>query len=113
MHPFTNVAQLFLSSMVSCDLFDMVTFVGPPIQPLGISMISFSLVVTEVGTRWTLPLTVAVLHLPFLNAAYCSPSIVSLVLLSRPLSSSGLLFFLCHCSRVAIVLTVPIVLLFQ
>jgi hypothetical protein len=50
-------------------------------------------IVTEVGTCWTLPLTVAVLRLPFLDAAYCSPPIVSFALLSRPLSSSGLLFF--------------------
>jgi hypothetical protein len=69
-------------------------------------------IVTEVGTRWTLPLTVAVLRLPFLDDAYCSPSIVSLALLSRPLSSSGLLFFPGYCVRVAIVLPVPIVLPF-
>jgi Reverse transcriptase (RNA-dependent DNA polymerase) len=68
--------------------------------------------VTEVGTRWTLPLTDAVLRLPFLGDAYCSPSIVSLALLSHSLSSSGLLFFPCYCSCVAIVLTVPIVLPF-
>jgi hypothetical protein len=64
--------------------------------------------VMEVGTRWTLPLTVTVLRLPFVYAAYCSPSIVSLALLSHPLSSSGLLFFPCDCSRVVIVLTVSI-----
>jgi hypothetical protein len=67
----------------------------------------------EVGTRWTLPLTAAVLRLPFLDAAYCSPSIVPLVLLSRSLSSSGLLFLPCYCSCVAIVLTVSIVLPFR
>jgi hypothetical protein len=68
--------------------------------------------VTEVGTRWTLPLTVAALRLPFLDATYCSLSIVSLALLSRPLSSSGLLFFPCYCSHITIVLTVLIVLPF-
>jgi hypothetical protein len=67
-------------------------------------------IVTEVGTRWTLPLTVTVLRLSFLGDAYCFPSIVSLMLLSRPLSSGGLLFFTCYCSRVVIVLTVTIVL---
>jgi hypothetical protein len=69
-------------------------------------------IVTEVGTRWTLPLTVTVLRLPFLGDACCFPSIVSLTLLSHPLSSSGLLFFLCYCSHVAIVLIVTIVLPF-
>jgi hypothetical protein len=64
----------------------------------------------EVGTRWTLPLMVTVLRLPFLGDAYCFPSIVSLALLFHPLSSSGLLFFPCYCSCVAIVLTVAIVL---
>jgi hypothetical protein len=72
-----------------------------------------SVVVTEVGTRWTLPLTVAVLRLPFLDDVYCSPSIVSLALLSRPLSSSGLLFFPCYCSPVSIVLVTFIVLPFR
>jgi hypothetical protein len=68
--------------------------------------------VTEVGTRWTLPLMVTVLCLPFLGDAYCFLSIVSLALLSRPLSSSGLLFFPCYCSCVAVVLTSVIVLPF-
>jgi hypothetical protein len=67
-------------------------------------------IVTEVGTRWTLPLTVTVLHLSFLGDVYCSLSIVSLTLLSCPLSSSGLLFFIGYCSRPVIVLTVTIVL---
>jgi hypothetical protein len=70
-------------------------------------------IVTEVGTRWTLPLTVAVLCLPFLDVAYCSLSIVSLVLLSCPLSSSGLLFFPGYCFAFPIVLTIPIVLSFR
>jgi hypothetical protein len=69
--------------------------------------------VTEVGTRWTLPLTEAVLRLPFLDDTYCFPSIVSLALLSRPLSSSGLLFFCCYCSPVSIVLVTLIVLPFR
>jgi hypothetical protein len=69
--------------------------------------------VTEVGTRWTLPLTATVLRLPFLGDDYCFPSIVSLMLLSRPLSSSGLLFFPCYCSRVPIVLIALIVLPFR
>jgi hypothetical protein len=67
-------------------------------------------IVMEVGIRWTLPLTVALLRLPFLGDAYCLPSIVSLMLLSRPLLSSGLLFFSCYCSCIAIVLTIAIVL---
>jgi hypothetical protein len=70
-------------------------------------------IVTEVGTRWTLPLTVTVLHLPFLGDAYCFLSIVSLTLLSCPLSSSGLLFFPYYRSHVTIVPTAPIVLPFQ
>jgi hypothetical protein len=45
-------------------------------------------IVTEVGTCWTLPLTVAVLHLPFLDAAYCSPSIVFVYCLARTIVSS-------------------------
>jgi hypothetical protein len=69
-------------------------------------------IVTEVGTRWTLPLTVTVLHLSFLGDAYCFPSIVLCTLLSHPLSSSGLLFFACYCSCTIIVLTVAIVLPF-
>jgi hypothetical protein len=48
-------------------------------------------IVMEVGTRWTLPLTVTVLRLSFLGDAYCFLSIVSPRLLSCPLSSSGLL----------------------
>jgi hypothetical protein len=49
----------------------------------------------------------------FLDDAYCSPSIVPLALLSRPLSSSGLLFFCCYCSPVSIVLVTLIVLPFR
>jgi hypothetical protein len=67
-------------------------------------------IVMEVGTRWTLPLTVTVLRLSFLGDIYCFLSIVLLALLSRPLSSSGLLFFVGYCSRLLIVLTVAIVL---
>jgi hypothetical protein len=70
-------------------------------------------IVTEVGTRWTLPLTATVLRLPFLGDVYCFPSIVSLALLSCPLSSSGLLFFPYYCSRVSIVLITLIVLPFR
>jgi hypothetical protein len=69
-----------------------------------------STLVTEVGTHWTLPLTVTVLHLSFLGDAYCFPSIVSFVLLSCPLPSSGLLFFTHYCSHTVIVLTIAIVL---
>jgi hypothetical protein len=67
-------------------------------------------IVMEVGTCWTLPLTVTILHLSFLDDAYCFLFIVSLALLSHPLSSSGLLFFARYCSYVVIVLTVAIVL---
>jgi hypothetical protein len=70
-------------------------------------------IVMEVGTCWTLPLTVTVLHLSFLDDAYCFPSIVSLVLLSCPLSSSGLLFLIGYCSHTVIVLTIAIVLPLQ
>jgi hypothetical protein len=35
-------------------------------------------IITEVGTRWTLPLTVTMLCLSFLGDSYCSPSIVSI-----------------------------------
>jgi hypothetical protein len=66
--------------------------------------------VTEVGTRWILPLTVTVLCLSFLGDVFCFPSIVLLAPLSRPLLSSGLLFFVGYCSHTIIVLTIAIVL---
>jgi hypothetical protein len=66
-------------------------------------------IVTEVGTRWTLPLMVMILRLPFLGDAYCFLSnCLALVIVSSTFIQWTIVF-VSYCSHTVIVLTVVIV----